>query len=295
MCFFIPLIISLVSGTKHYCNRCCGRGQLLALLGGRFGLSRKRDIPRWMKSNAFRYGFLAFFPSDVPANALEHLSGVRRRAGGNSAGRHAAVDLQAPWHWAYHGTLLAGVARLTLVLQRSAPAYHGAGPCRPWSCSSPAAGASTAIGSMTQLICKAKSRALSAPGQQYQMNGRTADAVRPFSQFFRAVPWGRGCVRPGRDERRDCGIGKVDRRAAAGRPSRWCPPPPCQAQAEPDRGGLAVDRAIATHAMMAEIVSAGGTPGTTIMSSPTEQTQVMASSLSRHSVPASARSCPRPR
>ena len=61
LCFLIPLIISAVSGTKGYCNRYCGRGQLFALLGGRFGLSRRRDIPRWMRSKAFRYGFLAFF------------------------------------------------------------------------------------------------------------------------------------------------------------------------------------------------------------------------------------------
>ena len=39
LCFFIPLIISVVSGTKSYCNRYCGRGQLFGLLGGRFGLS----------------------------------------------------------------------------------------------------------------------------------------------------------------------------------------------------------------------------------------------------------------
>ena len=37
LCFFIPLIISVVSGTKSYCNRYCGRGQLFGLLGGRFG------------------------------------------------------------------------------------------------------------------------------------------------------------------------------------------------------------------------------------------------------------------
>ena len=59
--FCVPLIISLVWGTKGYCNRYCGRGQLFGLLGGRFGLSRKRDIPKWMKSKWFRYGFLAFF------------------------------------------------------------------------------------------------------------------------------------------------------------------------------------------------------------------------------------------
>ena len=60
-CFFIPLIISLAKGTKGYCNRYCGRGQLFGLLGGRFGFSRKKDIPKWMKSKWFRYGFLIFF------------------------------------------------------------------------------------------------------------------------------------------------------------------------------------------------------------------------------------------
>ena len=60
-CFFIPLIISVTNGTKGYCNRYCGRGQLFALLGGRFGLSRKKDMPKWMKSKGFRYGFLVFF------------------------------------------------------------------------------------------------------------------------------------------------------------------------------------------------------------------------------------------
>ena len=61
LCFFIPLILSLAGGNKLYCNRYCGRGQLLSLLGGRLGLSRKRDIPRWMRSKVFRYGFLVFF------------------------------------------------------------------------------------------------------------------------------------------------------------------------------------------------------------------------------------------
>lgn len=46
LCFFIPLIISIANETKGYCNRYCGRGQLFGLLGGRFGLSRKKDIPQ---------------------------------------------------------------------------------------------------------------------------------------------------------------------------------------------------------------------------------------------------------
>ncbi len=58
LCFFIPLIIAIVKGNKSYCNKYCGRGQLFSLVGGRFGLSRKKDIPKWMKSHYFRYGFL---------------------------------------------------------------------------------------------------------------------------------------------------------------------------------------------------------------------------------------------
>ena len=61
ICFITPLLISIIGGNKAYCNRYCGRGQLFSLLGGRFGLSRKKDIPSWMRSKAFRYGFLTFF------------------------------------------------------------------------------------------------------------------------------------------------------------------------------------------------------------------------------------------
>lgn len=61
LCFFIPLILAVATGQKSYCNRYCGRGQLLGLLGGRFGLSRRKDMPKWMKSRGFRYGFLVFF------------------------------------------------------------------------------------------------------------------------------------------------------------------------------------------------------------------------------------------
>jgi hypothetical protein len=61
ICFLVPLAIALLGGGKAYCNRYCGRGQLFALLGGRLGLSRGRDVPGWMRSKWFRYGFLAFF------------------------------------------------------------------------------------------------------------------------------------------------------------------------------------------------------------------------------------------
>lgn len=158
LCFFIPLIISIVSGTKAYCNRYCGRGQLFALLGGRFGLSRRRDIPKWMKSKAFRYGFLVFFFTMfflMLWNTYLVFAGVRDMK--------QVVTLlwsfKLPWHWAYHGTLLHnGVAQfafgfysimltstilglVTMLLYKP----------RSWCVYCP-------MGTMTQLICKAKCR-----------------------------------------------------------------------------------------------------------------------------------------
>ena len=61
ICFIVPLVISIGWGNKTYCNKFCGRGQLFSILGGHFGLSRKKDMPKWMKSKYFRYGFLIFF------------------------------------------------------------------------------------------------------------------------------------------------------------------------------------------------------------------------------------------
>jgi hypothetical protein len=55
------LLISIVGGSKGYCNKYCGRGQLFELLGGRLGLSRKKVPPKFLRSKWFRYGFLTFF------------------------------------------------------------------------------------------------------------------------------------------------------------------------------------------------------------------------------------------
>lgn len=100
ICFITPLAISLLGGGKAYCNRYCGRGQLFQLLGGRLGLSRNADIPAWLRSSWFRYGFLAFFMAMFGAmlfNTWLVFSGA--------AGLRQAVTLlwtfQLPWHWAY--------------------------------------------------------------------------------------------------------------------------------------------------------------------------------------------------
>ena len=100
LCFFIPLIISVTAGTKGYCNRYCGRGQLFALLGGRFGLSRRRDIPRWMKSKPFRYGFLVFF---FAMFFLMLWNTYLVFAGARDLGQAVTLlwTFKLPWHWAY--------------------------------------------------------------------------------------------------------------------------------------------------------------------------------------------------
>ena len=110
LCFFLPLIISIATGSKAYCNRYCGRGQLFGLLGGRFGLSRRHDVPRWMKSKGFRYGFLLFFLvmfGQMLWNTALVFSGARDL-------REAVTLLwtfRLPWHWAYHGGAAPWVAQ----------------------------------------------------------------------------------------------------------------------------------------------------------------------------------------
>ncbi|NLY21534.1 MAG: 4Fe-4S binding protein [Tissierellia bacterium] len=61
ICFITPLIIAIVKGNKAYCNKYCGRGKLFQLIGGNFGLSRKKNPPKFLSSKWFRYGFLTFF------------------------------------------------------------------------------------------------------------------------------------------------------------------------------------------------------------------------------------------
>ncbi len=61
ICFITPLLISIIGGSKLYCKKYCGRGQLFELLGGKLGLSRKKTPLKFLRSKWFRYGFLTFF------------------------------------------------------------------------------------------------------------------------------------------------------------------------------------------------------------------------------------------
>ena len=49
--FLLPLAIALIGGNKWFCNNLCGKGQLMALLGGRLGCSMGRPTSKWMYSN----------------------------------------------------------------------------------------------------------------------------------------------------------------------------------------------------------------------------------------------------
>ncbi len=158
ICFITPLAIALIQGNKTYCNKYCGRGQLFSLLGGRYGLSRKKNMPRWMISPWFRYGFLLFF---LLMFGLMIWNTYLVFAGTESLKQAVTLlwTFKVPWHWAYHGTLFSpGIAQfafgfysimltstllglVTMVLYKP----------RSWCVYCP-------MGTMTQAICKIKNR-----------------------------------------------------------------------------------------------------------------------------------------
>ena len=158
ICFVTPLLIAIIGGNKSYCNRYCGRGQLFSMLGGRFGLSRKKDMPRWMRSPYFRYGFLIFFLTMFCLmiwNTYLVFAGAQLKE---------VVTLlwtfKLPWHWAYNGNAFAPwvaqfafgfysvmltstfLGLLTMVFFKP----------RSWCVYCP-------MGTMTQMICKLKTHA----------------------------------------------------------------------------------------------------------------------------------------
>lgn len=106
ICFIVPLVISIAKGNKAYCNKYCGRGQLFDLLGNKLRLSRQKDMPGFMKSKFFRYGFLIFFMTmfvNMLFNTYLVFEGVHDL--------RQVVTLfwtfKVPWKFAYHGTLVA--------------------------------------------------------------------------------------------------------------------------------------------------------------------------------------------
>lgn len=163
--FCIPLLVALLGGGKAYCNRYCGRGQLLGLLGGRLKLSRNTPPPKFLRSRWFRYGFLTFF---MAMFGLMLFSTYKVFTG---APLQKSVTLlwtfKLPWQWAKVDMVSPWIAQfafgffsvmltstvlgfLTMVLFRP----------RSWCVYCP-------MGTMTQGICKLKH------GKEENIYGRT--------------------------------------------------------------------------------------------------------------------------
>ncbi|VID38203.1 membrane protein [Clostridioides difficile] len=160
ICFFVPLAISIVKGNKAYCNKYCGRGQLFNLLGNKLKLSRNRDIPKFIRSKWFRYGFLTFFMV-MFANMLFSTYLVFEGSRNFKEVVTLLWTIKMPWQWAYHGTLVSpwvvqfafgfysvmltstvlGLITMMLFKPRSWCVY-------------------CLMGTMTQMICKAKSKSV---------------------------------------------------------------------------------------------------------------------------------------
>ena len=154
--FLLPLLMAIFSGNKQYCNRYCDRGQFLQLLGGRLKLSRNKPTPHWMRTKAFRYGFLIFFF----AMFFQMLFVTYLVASGTN-GLQEIVKLfwtfKLPWHWAYHGTALPlwmaqfmfGFYSMMLTSTLIGLIVMVLYKPRTWCVFCP-------MGTTTQLICKAK-------------------------------------------------------------------------------------------------------------------------------------------
>lgn len=155
LCFFIPIIIAFIWGTKSYCNKYCGRGQLFELLGNRLRLSSQRDLPTWVRSHTFRYAFLLFFMT-MFINMLFSTYLVFANAAYFNHTISLLWTFEVPWHWAYRGAPYPWMAKfafgfysimltstilglLTMLLFKS----------RSWCVYCP-------MGTMTQLICRWK-------------------------------------------------------------------------------------------------------------------------------------------
>lgn len=157
ICFVVPLLIAITSGNKAYCNKYCGRGQLFSLLGDKLGISSKRNIPAWLRSNWFRYGFLTFFMA-MFANMLFTTYLVFSEARTMNQVVTLLWTFKLPWNWAdvsmvspwaaqfafgFYSVMLTSTVLGLLTMLLFKP--------RSWCVYCP-------MGTMTQGICKLKNR-----------------------------------------------------------------------------------------------------------------------------------------
>lgn len=175
LCFITPLLIAMLGGDKAYCNKYCGRGQLLRLLGGRLKLSRNKTPPRFLRARWFRYSFLAFF---MAMFLLMIYITYLVFAG---AGLKQLVTLlwifKLPWHWAnpwpaspWVAQFAFGLYSVMLTSTVLGLATMLAFKPRSWCVYCP-------MGTMTQGICQLKHGKDAANERKSQADCRTAEGV----------------------------------------------------------------------------------------------------------------------
>ena len=153
--FLLPLFIALFGGGKAFCNRYCGRGQLLQQCGK---CSRHAPCPRFFTAKWFRYGFLVFFLTMFGSMLWQ----TWLVASGAENLRQALKLLwmfRVPWNWAYSaGSVPDWVAQfsfgfysLMLTSTILGLAVNTLFKPRAWCTFCP-------MGTMTQLISKLKAK-----------------------------------------------------------------------------------------------------------------------------------------
>ncbi len=154
--FILPLVFAFGAGTKGFCNRYCDRGQLLRMFGGQLGFSRNHVMPNWMKSKAFRYGFMAFFFATF-GNILYTTWLIAQGADNLTEALTLFWAWQVPWDFAYRGGAeewtvafafkLYGFLLTSEIIAIGSMLYFKP---RSWCVYCP-------MGTLTQIICRSKS------------------------------------------------------------------------------------------------------------------------------------------
>ena len=156
--FILPLFFAFGRGTKGYCNRYCDRGQFLRMFGDELGLSRRNELPAWMKSGAFRYAVMILFFSTF-GSILYATWQIAQGADGLQETLTVLWFFRLPWHWAYGGGAdpwaaafafkLYGFLLTSEIVAIASMLYFKP---RAWCVYCP-------MGTLTQMICRSKSKA----------------------------------------------------------------------------------------------------------------------------------------
>jgi hypothetical protein len=155
--FCLPLLFAIIGGNKLFCNRYCDRGQLLRVLGSQVGLSRRHEMPAWLKSQAFRYAFMIFFFAMF--GSVVYTTWL---VGSGASSLKEVVTLlwsfNLPWHWTYTANIAPwqaqfafGLYSLMMTSEVIALAAMLWFKPRSWCVFCP-------MGTLTQTICKAKAK-----------------------------------------------------------------------------------------------------------------------------------------